>query len=106
MAPALKPLRGKRLEALLKRLPAKPGVYLMKDRKDRVIYVGKAKNLRSRVRSYFRSSGDTRAFISRLDRVLYGIQVRVTASEKDALIMERELIRHHRPRYNIDLLDD
>jgi excinuclease ABC subunit C len=99
-------LRGKRLEALLHRLPAKPGVYLMKDQKDRVIYVGKAKNLRSRVRSYFRASGDQRAFISRLDRVLYDIQVRVTASEKDALIMERELIRHHRPRYNIDLLDD
>jgi excinuclease ABC subunit C len=104
--PSFKPLRGKRLKALLKRLPARPGVYLMKDKKDRVIYVGKAKNLRSRVRSYFRASGDTRAFISRLDRVLYDIQVRVTASEKDALIMERELIRHHRPRYNIDLLDD
>ena len=106
MAEASKPLRGKRLEALLKRLPARPGVYLMKDQKDRVIYVGKAKNLRSRVRSYFRSSGDSRAFLSRLDRVLRDIQVRVTASEKDALIMERELIRHHRPRYNIDLLDD
>jgi excinuclease ABC subunit C len=104
--PASKPLRGKRLEALLLRLPAKPGVYLMKDQKDRVIYVGKAKNLRSRVRSYFRASGDQRDFISRLDRVLYDIQVRVTESEKDALIMERELIRHHRPRYNIDLLDD
>jgi excinuclease ABC subunit C len=104
--PASKPLRGKRLEALLLRLPAKPGVYLMKDLKDRVIYVGKAKNLRSRVRSYFRASGDQRDFISRLDRVLYDIQIRVTASEKDALIMERELIRHHRPRYNIDLLDD
>jgi excinuclease ABC subunit C len=99
-------LRGKRREALLKRLPARPGVYLMKDKKGRVIYVGKAKNLRSRVRSYFRASGDQRAFISRLDRVLCDIQVRVTASEKDALIMERELIRHHRPRYNIDLLDD
>ena len=104
--PAAKPLRGKRLEALLSRLPAKPGVYIMKDKKDRAIYVGKAKNLRSRVRSYFRASGDTRAFISRLDRVLCDIQVRVTSSEKDALIMERELIRHHRPRYNIDLLDD
>jgi len=90
----------------LRRLPARPGVYLMKDQKDRVIYVGKAKNLRARVRSYFRASGDRRAFISRLDRVLCDIQVRVTASEKDALIMERELIRHHRPRYNIDLQDD
>jgi excinuclease ABC subunit C len=104
--PAHQPLRGERLEALLRRLPDRPGVYLMKDRNDRVIYVGKAKSLRSRVRSYFRASGDQRAFISRLDRVLFDIQVRVTSSEKDALIMERELIRHHRPRYNIDLLDD
>ncbi len=103
---ARRPLRGKRLEALLERLPAGPGVYLMKDRQDRVMYVGKAKNLRLRVRSYFRSSGDSRAFVKRLDRDLYDIQVRVTASEKDALLMERELIRHHRPRYNLDLLDD
>ncbi len=101
-----RPLREKRLEALLRRLPARPGVYLMKDLEDRVIYVGKAKSLRSRVRSYFRASGDQRAFIASLDRVLGDIQVRVTLSEKDALIMERELIRHHRPRYNIDLLDD
>jgi excinuclease ABC subunit C len=101
-----KPLRGDRLEALLERLPDGPGVYLMKDRQGRVIYVGKAKNLRARVRSYFRASGDTRAFVSKLDRVLYDIQVRVTPSEKDALLLERELIRHHRPRYNLDLLDD
>jgi len=100
------PLRGNRLEALLERLPAKPGVYLMKGLRGGVIYIGKAKNLRSRVRSYFRASGDERAFIARLDKELYDIEVIVTSTEKDALILERELIGKKRPRYNVDLTDD
>jgi excinuclease ABC subunit C len=94
------------LEALLDCLPVKPGVYLMKGLKGRIIYVGKAKNLKTRVRSYFRASGDERSFISRLDRVLGDIEVVITPTEKDALILERELISRHRPRYNIDLRDD
>ena len=64
------PLRGERLFALLDRLPARPGVYLMKGAGGRVIYVGKAKSLRARVRSYFRASGDTRPFVSWLDELL------------------------------------
>ena len=100
------PLRGERLEALLSRLPTKPGVYLMKGAAGRVIYVGKAKSLRTRVRSYFRASGDDRPFVSWLDSLLHDIEVVVTPSEKDALILERELIGRHKPRFNINLRDD
>ncbi|HUU04017.1 MAG TPA: excinuclease ABC subunit UvrC [Myxococcota bacterium] len=106
MARNVQPLKGARLEALLERLPAKPGVYLMKGLRGSVIYIGKAKNLRSRVRSYFRASGDERAFVARLDCELGEIEVIVTSSEKDALILERELIGKKRPRYNVDLTDD
>lgn len=102
----MEPLRGTRLEELLARLPVRPGVYLMKDRAERVFYVGKAKSLRNRVRSYFRASGDDRPFVERLDRLLYDIEVLVTPSEKDALVLERELIARHRPRFNVDLRDD
>ncbi|MBW2699384.1 MAG: excinuclease ABC subunit UvrC [Deltaproteobacteria bacterium] len=101
-----KPLRGARLEALLDSLPAKPGVYLMKGSSGRVLYVGKAKNLRSRVRSYFRASGDDRAFVASLDRLLFELEVLVLPSEKDALLVERDLIAQHRPRFNVNLLDD
>jgi excinuclease ABC subunit C len=101
-----KPLRGEELETLLGRLPARPGVYLMKDLDEKIVYVGKAKELKTRVRSYFRASGDERAFVSSLDRVLGDIEVVVTPSEKDALLLERELIWRHRPRYNVNLLDD
>jgi len=90
----------------LDRLPTRPGVYLMKDLDGRVIYVGKAKILRSRVRSYFRASGDERAFVAKLDKELGDIEVIVTPSEKDALILERKLIQRNNPRYNIDLVDD
>ncbi len=99
-------LRGERLEALLARLPARPGVYLMKGAGEKVFYVGKAKSLRTRVRSYFRASGDDRPFVSWLDRLLVDIEVIVTPDEKEALILERELIARHKPRYNINLRDD
>jgi excinuclease ABC subunit C len=99
------PLRGERLEALVENLPQRSGVYLMKDLAGRIIYIGKAKNLRARVRSYFRASGDNRPFVSWLDAVLGEIEVLLTPSEKDALILERELIMAHQPRYNIDLRD-
>ena len=102
----VEPLCGERLEALLDRLPATAGVYLMKDLLGRVVYVGKAKNLRNRVRSYFRASGDSRAFVGLLPGLLGDLEVVVTPSEKDALILERELIGQHHPRFNIDLRDD
>lgn len=88
-------------------LPNDPGVYLMKDREGRVIYVGKAKSLKPRVRSYFqKGSSDYRAFIAILSDILGDIETVVTRSEKEALILERELIRKHEPRFNIIWRDD
>ena len=99
-------LKGERLEALLSRLPRKPGVYIMKGNEDKVLYVGKAKNLRARVRSYFRKSGDYRPFVKLLDKLLFNIEFVVTPTEKDALVLEREFISRYQPTYNIDLRDD
>jgi excinuclease ABC subunit C len=88
-------------------LPAEPGVYLMKDRQGEVIYVGKAANLRNRVRSYFQDrTGDTRAFIPLLDRLLGDIEVVLVGTEKEALLLENELIKKHKPRFNVKLRDD
>lgn len=84
-----------------------PGVYVMKDEDDRVIYVGKAKNLKQRLRSYFQEgTSDYRAFVSLLSGLLKDIDTYVTASEKEALLLERELIRKHEPRFNIIWRDD
>jgi excinuclease ABC subunit C len=93
------------LKEKLGRLPEAPGVYLMKDAKADVIYVGKAANLRSRVRSYF-SRGDGRAFVSLLDDLLADLEVVVTRNEKEALLLENELIKRHKPRFNVMLRDD
>ncbi len=95
------------LEQRIEALPNQPGVYLMKDRGGRVIYVGKAVNLRHRVRSYFsRSSSDNRAFVALLDRVLADVETVVVKTEKEALLLENELIKKHRPRFNVQLRDD
>ena len=88
-------------------LPAEPGCYLMKDRQGEVVYVGKASSLRSRVRSYFDAGrGDERAFVALLDELLGDIDVIVTSSEKEAILLENELIKQHQPRFNIRLRDD
>jgi excinuclease ABC subunit C len=88
-------------------LPAEPGCYLMKDRRGEVVYVGKASSLRSRVRSYFDAGrGDERAFVALLDELLGDIDVIVTSSEKEAILLENELIKQHQPRFNIRLRDD
>ncbi len=95
------------IEELVERLPQEPGVYLMKDKKGRIIYVGKAGNLRQRVRSYFsESSGDGRAFIRLLNRLLGDIETMVTNNEKEALLLENILIKRHKPRFNVKLVDD
>src|SRR3954464_8948984 len=78
----------------------------MKDRAGEIVYVGKAINLRSRVRSYFTRTGDTRAFVSLLDRILGDIETVITNSEKEALLLENELIKKHKPRFNVRLRDD
>ncbi|ABS26689.1 excinuclease ABC subunit UvrC [Anaeromyxobacter sp. Fw109-5] len=95
------------LRKTLDELPAEPGCYLMKDRRGAVVYVGKASSLRSRVRSYFDASrGDDRAFVALLDELLGDVEVIVTRSEKEAVLLENELIKRHRPRFNIRLRDD
>ncbi|MFL5271209.1 MAG: excinuclease ABC subunit UvrC, partial [Anaeromyxobacteraceae bacterium] len=88
-------------------LPPAPGCYLMKDRAGAVVYVGKAANLRARVRQYFDASrSDDRAFVALLDDLLGDVDVIVTSSEKEAVLLENELIKKHRPRFNVRLRDD
>jgi len=91
----------------LEALPVSPGVYLFKDKKGVVVYVGKAKSLRSRVRSYFQEgTSDNRYFIPILQKTLGDLDTIVTGSEKEAAILENNLIKEYRPRYNIKLRDD
>ncbi len=94
------------LEDKLASLPAQPGVYLMKDGAGNILYVGKAITLRSRVRSYFQASADhpikTKVLVSKVADFDYLI----TATEKEALILESNLIKKHKPRYNVNLKDD
>lgn len=86
--------------------PQDPGVYLMKGRAGQVLYVGKAKNLRSRVKQYFSVSGDGRQMIPFLIERVEEIETIVTSSEKEALLLENTLIKQHRPKYNALLKDD
>ena len=86
-------------------LPSRPGVYLMRDKAGKVIYVGKAKDLRGRVRAYFNNS-DERSQIEFLIRRVEDIETLVTHSDKEALILENNLIKQYKPRYNIRLKDD
>ncbi|CAN5704183.1 excinuclease ABC subunit UvrC [soil metagenome] len=87
-------------------LPTSPGVYIFKDATDSVIYVGKAKNVRSRVASYFTRSGDGRPKIAELRERVRQIDFIVTGSETEALVLEANLIKRHRPRFNASLKDD
>lgn len=84
-------------------LPDAPGVYLMKDRAGRVLYVGKARSLRARVRSYFAGEGDGRPFVASLERLLGDVETLLVDSDKEALLLEAELVRRHRPRFNVQL---
>jgi excinuclease ABC subunit C len=86
-------------------LPARPGVYLLRDRHGKVIYVGKARSLRTRVRIYFRG-GDERSQVAFLIQRVADFDCLVTATEKEALILENNLIKQYKPRYNIRLKDD
>ncbi len=87
-------------------LPTQPGVYIFKDAEGRPLYVGKAVNLRNRVRSYFTRSGDNRFSVQFLRRHAHSIEFVVTANEKEAFLLENEFIKRYRPRYNIRLRDD
>ena len=92
-------------ESFLRHLTTRPGVYQMYDAEGKLLYVGKARNLRSRVSSYFRASGLTEKTMALVARIA-DIQVTVTATEVDALLLEHNLIKSHRPPYNILLRDD
>jgi excinuclease ABC subunit C len=91
----------------LESLPASPGCYIFKDKAGAVLYVGKAKSLRSRVRSYFQdSSSDVRAFIPFLRKLAVDLDTIVTLTEKEAAILENSLIKEAKPRFNVKLRDD
>lgn len=90
----------------LKNLPSKPGVYIMYDKKDTIIYVGKAIILRNRVRSYFRESANHSLKIARMVSQIERFEYIVTDSELEALVLENNLIKEHRPKYNTMLKDD
>lgn len=93
--------------AKLDTLPVRPGCYMFIDKAGVVVYVGKAKSLRSRVRSYFSEGGsDTRYFIPILRRIVRDLETVVTSTEKEAAILENELIKKHHPRFNVKLRDD
>lgn len=90
----------------LSQYPTLSGVYLMKDAQGAILYVGKAKNLRARLRTYFVAGGDGRVHIQFLLEKVRHVDTIITDTEKEALILENTLIKKHRPRYNIDLRDD
>jgi excinuclease ABC subunit C len=94
-----------RIEAQVRALPTQPGVYLFRGDSDAVLYVGKAKSLRARVRSYFRG-GDSRAAMGQLIDRVQRVEVIVTQSEGEALHLEQNLIKRHRPPFNVRLRDD
>ncbi len=90
---------------ILERTPTEPGVYLMRNKTDKIVYVGKARNLRSRLRTYF-TGADPRPFAKRLNRILGNVETMITRNEKEALLLENRLIKAHQPRYNVKLRDD
>ena len=94
------------IRAQIERFPRQPGVYLMKNAGGKVVYVGKAKNLRSRVRQYFSQGGDPRFHIRLGLPSVADVDFLVTNTEKEALILENTLIKKHKPRFNINLRDD
>jgi excinuclease ABC subunit C len=93
---------------VLDRISTEPGVYLFKDARGAVIYVGKAKNLRSRVRQYFREGGDERFFVAAgfLGKTVADVETIVVTSSKEALLLENHLIKKHQPKFNVKLRDD
>ncbi len=93
---------------ILDRIPTEPGVYLFKDARGAVVYVGKAQNLRSRVRQYFRPGGDERFFVAAgfLGRAVQDVETIVVSSSKEALLLENHLIKKHQPKFNVKLRDD
>jgi excinuclease ABC subunit C len=100
------PVVASRVQNQLKALPARPGVYLFRDADGEVLYIGKAKSLRPRVRSYFQKTTDGRVQIRQLPERVADIEVIVTGSEVEALHLEQNLVKRHRPPFNVRLRDD
>jgi excinuclease ABC subunit C len=96
----------KRVEEQLKGLPPKPGVYLFRGEDGDVLYIGKAKSLRPRVRSYFQKGGESRTTIAQLPDRVADVEVIVTDTEVEALHLEQNLVKRHRPPFNVRLRDD
>ena len=94
------------IEEELKKLPGKPGVYIMHGEKDEIIYVGKAVSLKNRVRQYFQSSRNKGAKIEQMVTHITRFEYIITDSELEALVLECNLIKEHRPKYNTMLKDD
>ncbi|MBS6022950.1 MAG: excinuclease ABC subunit UvrC [Paeniclostridium sordellii] len=94
------------IQEQLKKLPSEPGVYLMKDENDKVIYVGKAISLKNRVRQYFQSSKNHTSKVKSMVKNIYKFEYIITDSELEALILECSLIKEYRPKYNVLLRDD
>ncbi len=97
---------GFNIEEELKKLPAKPGVYLMHDERDVIIYVGKAVSLKNRVRQYFQASRNKGVKIEQMVTHIARFEYIITDSEVEALVLECNLIKEHRPKYNTMLMDD
>lgn len=94
------------IQEKLKNLPTSPGVYQFKNNQGKIIYIGKAKNLRNRVRTYFQSSRNLDPKTIRMVSQIADFELLATASEVEALILEANLVREYKPRYNVDLKDD
>lgn len=94
------------VQTILDNLPLKSGCYLMKDKNGKIIYIGKAKKLRHRVRSYFTTNADGNAKTLRMRALVRDIEYIITQSEVEALILEETLVKTHKPRYNVLLKDD
>ena len=98
--------RRERLRAFARKLPVQPGAYLFRDATGRVVYVGKAKSLRSRVRSHFSDPIDLGAKARRTAELTHSVDYVATTTEMEALLLEYNLIKEHRPRYNVTYRDD
>ncbi|HQV31157.1 MAG TPA: GIY-YIG nuclease family protein, partial [Calditrichia bacterium] len=98
--------KNPQLEEKLKNLPTEPGVYLYYNNQGKVIYVGKAKSLRSRVRNYFQDPRNLDPKTQRLVKHIANLHTILVDSEVEALILEANLIKEHKPRYNVVLKDD
>ncbi|MFB2970669.1 excinuclease ABC subunit UvrC [Aerosakkonema sp. BLCC-F183] len=95
-----------RLESRLKEIPAEPGVYIMRDESDRILYIGKSKKLRSRLRSYFREASDLSPRIALMVQQVVEIEIIVTDTEAEALALEANLVKQYQPYFNVLLKDD